>query len=142
MALEEDFDFTPTPFIEMEGLEETKTGLEVGVEEEAGLNFKPGVTLVPSPSTMNVLVALLPSPTIVAALLTPPQKEERPQKRRRTKDTKPPPIWGSVTMSEDSGGFFGVSLDIESDLERRILESKKLEQEEEQLRRQYEEQKK
>ena len=45
-------------------------------------------------------------------------------------------------MSENSGGFFGVSLDIESDLERRILESKKLEQEEEQLRRQYEEQKK
>ena len=71
-----------------------------------------------------------------------PQKEERPQKRRRTKDTKPPPIWGSVTMSENSGGFFGVSLDIESDLETRILESKKLEQEEEQLRRQYEEQKK
>ena len=71
-----------------------------------------------------------------------PQKEERSQKRRRTKDTKPPPIWGSVTMSENSGGFFGVSLDIESDLERRILESKKLEQEEEQLRRQYEEQKK
>ena len=76
MALEEDFDFTPTPFIEMEGLEETKTGLEVGVEEEAGLKFTLDVTLVPPPSTMNVLVALLPSPTIVAALPTPPSLPE------------------------------------------------------------------